>query len=60
MNKVITYRMDEEREMIYFSNGKQSLITSCGHFLWNNNFYHEDMVKISKETGLIFKKNEKK
>jgi len=52
--------MDEEREMIYFSNGKQSLITSCGHFLWNNNFYHEDMVKISKETGLIFKKNEKK
>lgn len=55
MKNIITYRFDEEREMIYFSNGHQSLVTSCGNFLWNHQFYNEDMIELSRVTGLIFK-----
>ena len=54
MKQIITYRFDSEREMIYFSNNTQSLVTSSGEFLWNKKFYHEDMVNLSKDTGFVF------
>lgn len=54
MNIIITYRFDEEREMIYFSNGHQSLVTSCGQFLWNKRFYKEDMIELTRDTGITF------
>ena len=54
MKQIITYRFDSEREMIYFSNNTQSLVTSSGEFLWNKKLYHEDMVNLSKDTGFVF------
>jgi hypothetical protein len=54
MKQIITYRFDSEREMIYFSNNTQSLVTSCGQFLWNRKFYHEDMIDLSRDTGFVF------
>ena len=51
----ITYWFDEEREMIYFNNGRQSSVTACGKFMWDGKFYQEDMVELSKHTGYNFK-----
>lgn len=57
--KTITYWFDDEKEMIYFSNGHQSLVASCGHFFWKvggeSVFFHEDMVDLQNKTGYIFK-----
>ena len=53
------YWFDEEREMIYFSNGYQSLVANGGFFLWpiegTKVFFHEDMVELQQKTGYIFK-----
>jgi hypothetical protein len=58
----ITYWFDEEREMIYFSNGHQSSVATGGCFLWKMDgksvFFHEDMVDLQKKTGYIFKLKE--
>tara|TARA_B100000212_G_scaffold92376_1_gene67797 strand:- start:412 stop:597 length:186 start_codon:yes stop_codon:yes gene_type:complete len=57
--KHIEYWFDEEREMIYFSNGHQSLVSSCGKFFWKiegkSVFFEEDMVELQQKTGYIFK-----
>ena len=57
--KHIEYWFDEEREMIYFSNGYQSLVSSCGKFFWKiegeSVFFYEDMVELQQKTGYIFK-----
>lgn len=54
MSKIIYYHFDNEREMVYFSNNTQSHITSCGQFLWDGNFYYEDMKEVSMRTGYTF------
>ena len=57
MKTIISYHFDEEKEMIYFSNGHQSSVTSCGQFIWNKRFYKEDMIELSKDTGFVFVKD---
>lgn len=58
MRPIITYHFDEEREMIYFSNGYQSLVANGGLFLWyidgEKRFFHEDMVELEEQTGILF------
>lgn len=53
------YWFDEEQEMIYFSNGYQSLVANGGFFLWpiegTKVFFHENMVDLQNKTGYIFK-----
>ena len=45
--------------MIYFSNGHQSSVSSCGKFFWKiegeSVFFDEDMVELQQKTGYIFK-----
>ena len=57
--KTLLYWFDEEREMIYFSNGHQSSVATGGCFLWKMDgksvFFHEDMVELQNKTGYIFK-----
>lgn len=57
--KTVLYWFDEEREMIYFSNGHQSLVANGGYFFWKiegeSVFFHEDMVELQNKTGYIFK-----
>ena len=57
--KQFEYWFDEEREMIYFSNGYQSLVANGGYFFWpvegKRVFFHEDMVELKQKTGYIFK-----
>ena len=57
--ETIFYWYDEEMEMIYFSNGHQSLVASGGYFFWKiegeSVFFHEDMVELQRKTGYIFK-----
>lgn len=59
---VIEYWYDDEQEMIYFSNGHQSLVASGGWFFWKVDgksvFFHEDMIELSKQTGYIFKRKD--
>ena len=61
--KTIYYWFDEEREMIYFSNGHQSLVASGGYFFWKIDgksvFFYEDMVDLQNKTGYIFKRIDK-
>lgn len=56
--KVLTYWFDQEKEMIYFSNGHQSLVANGGYFFWpvegKSVFFHEDMVELSELTGIEF------
>ena len=56
--KTIEYWFDEEKEMIYFSNGHQSLVANGGWFFWKikdkNVFFHEDMIELSKVTKIRF------
>lgn len=57
--RIITYWFDDQKEMIYFDNGYQSLVANSGQFIWKINgkavFFHEDMVDIQIMTGYIFK-----
>jgi hypothetical protein len=57
--KQLEYWFDEDREMIEFSNGHRSAVTSCGHFFWKiegkSVYFHEDMVELQQKTGYIFK-----
>ena len=59
---VIEYWYDDEQEMIYFSNGQQSLVASGGWFFWKVDgksvFFHENMIELSKQTGYIFKRKD--
>ena len=61
--KTLYYWFDEEREMIYFSNGHQSLVANGGYFFWKIDgksvFFYEDMVDLQNKTGYIFKRIDK-
>ncbi len=57
--RTITYWFDDQKEMIYFDTGHQSLVANSGQFLWKIDgksvFFHEDMVDLTNKTGYIFK-----